>query len=475
MRAAAIHRCAAHARREQSARRRNSPGTREKALAWFPLVYDSSKRRELSAALAAAFLGGEWSVEALTTRGRISLAPRPFWLQEVAREVIADYPHPPGDRVRELAGYVELSLARRRSGSPAPHVRRWLPFEPEMGPTRWPVPELLTPGTLADRLELDPGQLLWLADARSWERDAADLRLRHYRYRWIPRPHAPARLVESPKARLKEIQRWILRQILDVIPAHDAAHGFVRGRSSRTHAALHTGRPVVVRIDLEDFFAWVTAGRVYGVFRTAGYPQPVAHLLTGLCVNVIPASEWENRPMAQDDKLLSREHRLGRRLAAPHLPQGAPTSPALATLAAFVLDVRLSALAASLELTYSRYADDLIFSGPRRATSALPAAVADIARDEGLRVNAGKTSVRSQGDRQLVGGSVVNHHVNVPRREYDALKAVLHDAALHGPPAANRHGVPDFRAHLMGRVAWVAARNPERGRRLRDSFDTIVW
>ncbi len=75
----------------------------------------------------------------------------------------------------------------------------------------------------------------------------------------------------------------------------------------------------------------------------------------------------------------------------------------------------------------------------------------------------------------LAGRSAAGRRVNVPRREYDALKAVLHDAARHGPASANRHGVPDFRAHLMGRVAWVAARNPERGRRLRDSFDTIVW
>ncbi len=113
--------------------------------------------------------------------------------------------------------------------------------------------------------------------------------------------------------------------------------------------------------------------------------------------------------------------------------------------------------------------------GQRLGSALLPPAVAAIARDEGLRVNRGKTRIRSQGDRQLVGGSVVNHHVNVPRGEYDDLKAILHDAARHAPAVANRHAVNDFRAHLRGRVAWVAARNPERGRRLRDSFDTIVW
>lgn len=320
-----------------------------------------------------------------------------------------------------------------------------------------------------------PRQLAWLAEARNLERHTAQRRLRHYDYRWRARPTAPPRLIERPKSRLKAAQRWVLHEILDWIPAHYAAHGFVRGRSARTHAALHTGRAVVVRLDLEDFFAWVTASRVYGVFRTAGYPQTVAHLLTALCVNVLPEDEWEALPRPHDPALLPRHHRLGRRLAAPHLPQGAPTSPALASLAAFGLDVRLSALATSLDLTYSRYADDLTFSGPRRGTAALPAVVREIVRDEGLRVNTAKTRVRSQGNRQLVGGSVVNRRLNVPRHDYDELKAVLHDAVRHGPATANRAGVADFRAHLLGRIAWVASLHPERGRRLRERFDAIRW
>ena len=80
-----------------------------------------------------------------------------------------------------------------------------------------------------------------------------------------------------PKPALKAIQRWILHEILDRIPAHDAAHGFVRGRSARTHAALHAGRATVVRLDLEDFFACVTAHACTAIFRTAGYPEAVAH------------------------------------------------------------------------------------------------------------------------------------------------------------------------------------------------------
>ena len=142
-------------------------------------------------------------------------------------------------------------------------------------------------------------------------------------------------MIERPKARLKEIQRWILREMLVWIPVHDAAHGFVRGRSARTHASAHLGRRLVMRFDLEDFFASVSAARVYGIFRTAGYPEAVAHMLTGLCTNVVPVDE----PVSG---------RLARRLATPHLPQGAPTSPALANLAAYRLDCRLAGFGADV-------------------------------------------------------------------------------------------------------------------------------
>jgi RNA-directed DNA polymerase len=344
-----------------------------------------------------------------------------------------------------------------------------------MGRMPWPVPEIASPGALADRLGLEIGQLLWLADARGLERDAPTRRLRHYDYEWLRRLGAPPRPIARPKHRLKTIQRWILREILDRIPAHDAAHGFVRGRSARTHAALHAGAATVVRLDLEDFFASVPASRVYGTFRTAGYPEAVAHALTALCTTVVPRIEWEALP-APDPALATRHSRLGRRLATPHLPQGAPTSPALASLAATGLDRRLAGLAPTLLARYSRYADDLTFSGPADLPAGtLRRVVAEIARDEGFHVAPGKSRVRRRHERQLVCGIVVNERVNVARREYDRLKAVLHDAERHGPAAANRGGHRDFRAHLLGRIAWVASLNAERGQRLRERLERMDW
>jgi RNA-directed DNA polymerase len=155
---------------------------------------------------------------------------------------------------------------------------------------------------------------------------------------------------------------------------------------------------------------------------------------------------------------------------------GAPTSPALASLAAHGLDRRLAALAPTLGPRYSRYADDLTFSGDADLPAGtLARAVADVARDEGFRIVPAKTGVRRRNERQLVCGVVVNERLNVPRTRYDRLKAILHDAAHHGPAAANRDDVSDFRAHLQGRIAWVGQLHPPRGEKLQARFDAIAW
>jgi retron-type reverse transcriptase len=342
---------------------------------------------------------------------------------------------------------------------------------------RWDVPRIDDLKALAAWLGVAPAHLDWFADRRSLERRAGAERLRHYHRRWLTKADGSARLLEAPKRELKDLQRQVLHGILDLVPPHPAAHGFTRGRSASSGAAGHVGRDALLRFDLEAFFAGVTAGRVYGVFRSAGYPEPVAHALAALCTTMTPVSMLDQAPVLPAWRREGR-YRLHRHLAVPHLPQGSPTSPALANLAAFGLDRRLSALARRLEADYTRYADDLTFSGGRRLLQRAPAIVRmveGIVAEEGFRINDSKTRVRSSAQRQLVTGLVVNRKVNIPRPVYDRLRAVLHDAARHGPQAANRIGHPDFRAHLEGRIAWVGVTNPARAAKLRQAFDAIQW
>jgi hypothetical protein len=213
---------------------------------------------------------------------------------------------------------------------------------------------------------------------------------------------------------------------------------------------------------------------VFGIFRTIGYRSDVAHLLTGLTTNTVPVHVWEVVRRAAADAAVGPRFWLGRQLATPHLPQGAPTSPAVANLAAFRLDRRLAGLAASAGLRYSRYADDLTFSGGRlaRGGAEFAALVGTIVGDEGFALNPAKTNLRTRAARQQVCGIVVNATPNVPRAEYDRLKAILHNAARHGPAS---QGVADRRSHLQGRVAWVASLNPAHGEKLQRRFDQIDW
>nr|WP_240895148.1 reverse transcriptase family protein [Kineococcus siccus] len=343
-----------------------------------------------------------------------------------------------------------------------------------MGRRRWPVPVLDGVADLAALLDLDLAELDWFADPRGLQRRASGTALHHYTSRWVAKRGTP-RLIEAPKPRLRHLQRIVLHAVLDVVDVHDLAHGFVPGRSAVTGARRHTGADVVVRMDLSAFFASVGAARVYGEFRRLGYPEAVAHLLTGLCTHRTPLTVLRTLPAGgrAEDRF-----RLRQWLSAAHLPQGAPTSPALANLVAGPLDRRLAGLADSMGLRCTRYADDVTFSGGpqlRSGAGRLVRCVTAIAAEEGFVVNGDKTRVRGAEQRQVVTGIVVNERTSVPRDEFDRLKALLHNAVRSGPALQNRRGHPDFRAHLAGRVSWVEAVSPAKGRRLRATYDRIAW
>jgi RNA-directed DNA polymerase len=433
-------------------------------------------------ALAAAFLDGPWTTAGeLSARGSDAIGLTPRRLLVTAAAVLAAYRDPPGDRRRELVGFIETlpsyeRLWKRRDRLPV--VRSHPLPASAMGRTRWSVLPIDTVADLADWAHLSVEQLEWFADVKSLER-CSDRRLRHYDRTWVYNRRGGVRMLERPRPRLKALQRRVLHEILDLVPVHDAAHGFVHGRSVHTYTAPHVDRDVVVHLDLEAFFATIAAGRVFGVLRTAGYPEPVAHCLTGVATTVVPVADRQAAPQALRDDDVATRRRLLERLAGPHLPQGSPTSPALANLVAYSLDKRLTGLAAALDASYTRYADDLAFSmsGPDAARRArrLIDTVRGVVRDEGFWINEAKTRLTRRSQRQQLCGVVVNQRAGVARRDRDQLRALLHNCRQHGPESQNRGQHTDFRAHLLGRVAWIGAVNQSHGERLRAQFDQIVW
>jgi RNA-directed DNA polymerase len=338
-------------------------------------------------------------------------------------------------------------------------------------PRSWKVLPITTVGELAERLNLNANELGWFADGRGLERKVSEERLRHYRYRWIAKRDGSARLVEAPKQKLRAIQRFLLEKILNAIPPHDAVHGFRRGRSIKTFTAPHVGREVVLKVDLRNFFPSMTAARVRAVFLTAGYPESVAEILTGLCTNGVPAAMIDQAPT-------EKSYYFRKLYGQPHLPQGAPTSPALANLCAFRLDCRLAGLTEAAGGTYTRYADDLLFSGGAefaRAVTRFYIKVCAIALEEGFEVNTRKTRIMRRSVSQRAAGLVLNEKVNIRRSEFDELKAILTNCVRTGPAEQNRRKVPDFYSHLAGRIAHARMVNAGRGEKLRGIFERIEW
>jgi RNA-directed DNA polymerase len=433
-------------------------------------------------ALASAFVCGRWETDELVEQGADALGKRWRWLRPlVGRLLLTVGAQRRPSRFRVMAFLRQDAGLRRACRENAVRVGGLQRHRPVMAPAgarpaSWEVPPLVTVGELADWLDVLPEELDWFADRRHLERRRPAGPLRHYRYQWLEkRLGGTARLIESPKWRLKTVQRRVLREIVERIPPHEAAHGFCRGRSIRSFVAPHLGRSVVLKIDLQDFFPSISPPRVVAVFRTAGYPEDVAQTLAALCTNWVPDDVWRDFPARGGPRDRWRHEGL---FGRPHLPQGAPTSPALANLCVYRLDCRLAGLAQSVGGHYTRYADDLLFSGDdalKRSVRRFSAAVGAIVREEGFAVNGHKTRIMRQASRQSAAGLVLNRHANVPRDEYDRLKATLHNCMRHGPSSQNRAGVPDFRAHLQGRVAFVESINPARGQRLRELLDRIEW
>jgi RNA-directed DNA polymerase len=218
-------------------------------------------------------------------------------------------------------------------------------------------------------------------------------------------------------------------------------------------------------MDLEGFFPCIGFPRIRSVFHRAGYSPAVATILALLC------TEAPRRTVVYDG---ARYHVA----TGPRgLPQGACTSPGLSNQVARRLDRRLSGLAAKLDLTYTRYADDLTFSGGdalEGRVGYLMARVRHIAQDEGFAVNEAKSRVLRQGNAQTVTGLVVNDRPGARRAEVRRLRAILHRARSEGLEPQNREGRPNFVAWLRGKIAFVEMARPETGAKLRAELVEIL-
>ncbi|HNM45814.1 MAG TPA: reverse transcriptase family protein [Candidatus Sumerlaeota bacterium] len=339
------------------------------------------------------------------------------------------------------------------------------PRRPQSDPSaaaRFGIPALMNRGDVAKWLGMSWKHLVWLCNLfHNWDRKGVG----HYHAWKVPKRAGGERVITAPKPYLRAVQRKILADILSRIPIEPQAHGFARNRSTVTNASVHIQRPIVVKLDLVDFFPTITYRRVRGVFGTLGYSEEVSGVLARLCT-IAPT---DMLPLAND---LRRSLLLRRR----HLPQGAPTSPALSNLVCRRMDRRLAGLCAKFNAVYTRYADDLTFSGDEKFAAAL-SDFFDIACRiialEGFRINWAKRRIMRKGARQLVTGVVVNRRTTLPRGERRHLRALLHHWRTKGDFTAPPH-VENKVAWLGGKLAYFSMIDPAKGAPMLAQFKALA-
>ncbi len=281
----------------------------------------------------------------------------------------------------------------------------------------------------------------------------------------IPKRDGDSRTICAPRDDLKAVQRRILAEILSKIPTHDAAHGFVPGRSTLTNATPHVGRALIVKFDLKDFFPTLHYRRAMGLMAHLGYD------LDDMCFS----ANDDSRAIAPTLARLITYTPEAFRTFSGHLPQGAPTSPAASNIICRALDARLTGLADRLGGAYTRYADDLTFSfdaTPETGLGRFRWWVDQICQQEGFIVRQDKFRVARRSQQQRVTGLVVNDTLRVPREDRRRFRAILHNCRTHGV-ASQARGRASFPSYLFGFASYIYMIDPEEGASLLDEVAAL--
>ena len=246
-----------------------------------------------------------------------------------------------------------------------------------------------------------------------------------YRTFKIKKKSGGMREICAPYPTLKVIQQWIYENILLKQYVHGCAHGFRRRKSIVTNVKSHLDNKCLLKLDLQDFFPSIKINKVVQVFKDIGYTPNVSWLLATLCC-------LDNQ-----------------------LPQGAPTSPQLSNIIARHMDKRLYRLAKSFGYRYSRYADDISFSGEN-----IPVAfimyVTTIIEECGFKVNPKKVRLYKEPDKKILTGILLKDGMmRLPREKRREYKQEIYYAIKYGVDTRIKGDFKNYSTYILSLIGKI--------------------
>jgi len=252
----------------------------------------------------------------------------------------------------------------------------------------------------------------------------------------LPKKSGGFRTIFCPSKEMKAVQAWILRNILNQIHVADSATGFCKGKNILDNARRHRDNRFFLCMDIENFFPSISYAKVYTVFKTVGYNPHVSHILASICT------------------------------CKGKLPQGGVTSPYLSNIICMRLDHRVSGYVGKRNVTYTRYADDMVFSSLTSSRLVgIKRFVVEILRQEGFELNKSKTRFLGPRRQRKVTGIVISDEsLGVGRKIKRILRAKIHRLVTAN---LSRNGREKLRRHVSGWISHMNSVDPKGFKQLK--------
>ncbi|MBT5793050.1 MAG: RNA-directed DNA polymerase [Gammaproteobacteria bacterium] len=259
----------------------------------------------------------------------------------------------------------------------------------------------------------------------------------------LPKKSGGSRTITAPSTMLKAVQRGLLKKAIAPMDNSPSATGFRKGSSIVKNAQEHVNQKIVVNVDITAFFP----NTRYSLIR-----QVAAQAVDG---HLSPIAQWLLAEICSYQGAL---------------PTGAPTSPAVGNIVLKRADATIAKAAEHRRIKYTRYADDLTFSGEDGVVDILPLVVRTLGA-WGYELDNKKTNIFRRGRRQIVTGLVVNEKPNMAKPLRRRLRSAVHRRLSGRQPSW--HGKPMSDSELLGRIAFLAQTQPAEAKKLRDQLEAV--